>query len=194
MIAAALLAARALLGRIPGVVWGIALCIVVLVGGAFAAVRLGERRGAVQVERTTVGQAVTHVLAQRDTARAKSDVVLKVAAKAKVASDTGRATTRAILAAHLDETPPEVVQAVNQQLERDSVAIALPWAATSALLAERPVDDSLDRLRVRQVAIGAPAAASHWKRNTAIVLGVVTAVVVVPKAGQALLTLFHIRR
>jgi hypothetical protein len=182
MIAGALVTAKAILAKVPAIAWVILGTILLIVVGWLAAVHIGERRGAVRVERATVAAAIVHVQGKRDTARAKSDAIGKVAVKAKTASDTGRAHTRAVIAAHLAETPPEVVQAVNAQLERDSVTIAVHVAEVATLRAERPIDDKLDSLRVHQVEIGAPEPDHH---TTAKIVGGVIA------GAAAVLTLVH---
>lgn len=153
--------------KVPGIVWVIAFTALLAVGGWFAAVHVGERRGEVKVQRAAVADSVVHVTATLDTVRHRSDSLVHMAKTAKTAADTGRAATRAVMEAHLADTPLEVQQAVDAQLTRDSLALEAHVAPITSLLAERPLEEKRDSLRVNQVAIGVPEPDSHWKAYVA---------------------------
>jgi hypothetical protein len=152
------------LRRVPGIAWVITLAVLIATVAAWSIFHAGVRHGEVKVQRAAVADSIVHVTAKLDSARARSDTLIRKATVAKVTSDSGRAVTRAVIEAHLLETPPAVVQAVNAQLERDSLAITAHVAPIIALVAERPIEEKRDSLRVNQVAIGVPARDSHWKQ------------------------------
>jgi hypothetical protein len=150
--------------RVPGILWVIGFAVSLAVGGWFAAVHIGEQRGEMKVQRAAVADSVVHVTAKLDTVRHRSDSLVHVATTAKVESDAGRAATRAVMEAHLADTPLEVQQAVDAQLTRDSLALEAHVAPITSLLAERPLEEKRDTLRVSQAAIGVPEPDQHRTR------------------------------
>lgn len=152
------------LRKLPGIVWVIAFTALLSVGGWFAAVHVGERRGEQKVQRAAVADSVVHVTATLDTVRHRSDSLVHVATTAKVESEAGRAATRAVMEAHLADTPLEVQQAMDAQLTRDSLALEAHVAPITSLLAERPLEEKRDSLRANQVEIGVPEPDQHRTR------------------------------
>lgn len=153
--------------RIPGIAWVITLAIALGAAAVWAIFHAGVQHGEVKVQRKAVADSIVHVETQLQHVRAKADTAVHAAMKAKAASDAGRADARAVIAAHLSETPPEVVQAVNRAFALDSIGLEVHVVAQQDLLAERPVADTLHRLQVSQAAIGIPAPNPHWKTYVA---------------------------
>ena len=162
------LALRALLARVPGMVWVIAFVLAFLVAGGYAMYRTGygaaERRG----HQIALVDSVRTQTARVDTATAHSDTVVQVAAKARQSSESLRAARVAAKQAALGEllaTDIPKVQALvaldDSLSARDSVTIAVQAGAIDTLLAERATRERLDTLRVNQVAIGTPEPDHH---------------------------------
>lgn len=180
------------LRKLPGMVWVIAFVLAFLVAGGIAMYRTGygaaERRG----HQIALVDSVRSQTARVDTARAHSETVVRVAAKARAASDTLRsarvAAKQAALAELLAPDLPKITALIaldDSLLARDSVTIAVQAGAIDTLMAERAARERLDRLRVNQIALGTPAPDHH--ATAKIVGGVLLGVL-------GTLTLLHLAR
>ena len=141
-----------------------------------------------------------------DTAHARSETVMHVAAEARGVSDATRAqrvaVKQAALSELLDPGLPKLAAlvALDDSLSaRDSVTIAVQAGAIDTLKAEIAARARLDTLRVNTIALDvAPPKESHAVRNTLLVAVAVVAVVKGPEIargiGKALTTLFRMTR
>ena len=159
-----LLAVRALLSRVPGIVWVALLALSFVAAGGYGIYRHGVREGGVRVHRVALRDSVTHAVAVVDTATRKSDRAITIARTDVARSSTGRVHTRAILAAAQDSTPLAVITVVEQQLTQDSTTIALQTAAIDTLCAERLTRAHLDTLREHEVVLKPPDDDNHMMR------------------------------
>ena len=151
-----LIAIRALLARVPTVIWVwivSAALVVSLIGAAYWRGRHVEK---VAIHRVALADSVVHRRVSVDTATRKSDSVIAIARTSVRSSSSGREHTRAVLDAAKDSTPPTVLEVVSEQLARDSTTIAVQTAAIDTLLTERGVRIKLDTLLEHQAVFQPP--------------------------------------
>ena len=170
-----MIAALALLRRVPSLAWFVLAVLSVAIG----LLAYGEHRGAAKVHAAAVRDSAVHQRARVDTAVHRSDSVVAVAEKAVVISTRGRAHTRAVLEAARDSIPPTVLEVASEQLAHDSVTIAVQAAAIDTLITERGVRIQLDSLQARELEVFKPPggfSVGEAVKDVAIVALVVEAV------------------
>lgn len=192
MSATVLLALRALLARIPGIVYVAALVVVTLGLSGVALYHHGRTVGEVRVHRIVLADSTRTAVATVDTAHARSATVVHVAQRARGVSDAtrrARVTARAAATAELlDLGLPKLHALValdDTLLTRDSITIAVQAGAIDTLSAEIAARARLDALRVETIQIGAPEPDHH---TTAKLVGGAVA------GALAVLTLLHFAR
>lgn len=150
------LALRAVVAKIPAIVWAIvAVCTALLVGGWILyrhGEHAGERKVVAAAHADTTRRAITAVA----TATGRTDSTVAVAHAARVTSDKGRAAlaeVRALALPALDSAPVVVqtlVAAQDTQIHQDSVTITKQSAAIEAAANERAERVALDTARVHE--------------------------------------------
>ena len=182
-----------LLKRVPGMAWVVLFTACFLVAGWFGAVHHGEEKARVAIHRRALEDTVRHVQTEQATARAHADTVVAAGRTAVQRSDRERRATadaRAHVLATIDSQPTLVVQ-LTEQVAHDSGTIALLVAGQGALLAERPIADTLDAARVRQLAVDAKPPPTHrWRHDVTLVAGTVAVIAVAPKVIALVARLF----
>lgn len=168
-------ALRALVDRVPRVVW--LVVILALVGWALYIA--GQRAGEVTVKRIVLQDSVTHAVQTLNVAVRETEGARSTARTVKRWSDSSRirrAPLREAVDPLMDSLPAPVVALIkhdDQQIRRDSATIVAFVSADSAWLAERFARIDVDTLRVHQIDLGRPV--THHGR-TAVLVGTVVAV------------------
>ena len=163
------LTVRALLAKVPGMVWVALFVLAFLVAGGYAMYHNGQAAGVKQERRKTLAVETPKAIARVDTAHAHSETVVHVAEKARGVSDSTRAEREAVRTAALQELCgdprlPRIQQLVtldDSLSRRDSVTIAVQAGAIDTLKAEIAARSHLDSVRVETIAVGQPEPDHH---------------------------------
>ena len=161
------LALRAVLARVPGIVWAfVFVAALALVGLAFT-YHAGRVAGELSVRRDATQDSVRHAVAVLDTAVQTTERARRVATKLAAWGDTSRATRRALrdsVEAVLPTLPAPVVTLIRRdddQIRRDSATITAFAVVDSSWLAERRARIDADSLESHLARLEAAPAHTH---------------------------------
>lgn len=135
------------LRKVPGIAWVILFVVALLGVAAFGLYHRGEHAGETKVHRAALQDSTAKQLTTVAQTAHAVDSIGVVAAKAVRSSTTGRAHARAVLEAAKDSTPPNVLDVISAQLDRDSTTIAVLAAQADSSKGERLARIQLDTLR-----------------------------------------------
>jgi hypothetical protein len=180
------LALRALLARVPSIVWVILLALALIAGGLSFTYCAGVREGKVTAHRIALQDSATkaHTLVRVNTA--ETERRREAAVKQTKKSDAGRANRTEVepLLAGLPDPVVQLIKADDAQLTRDSITIAFHVVADSAWHVERDVRIAADSVEAHQIEVGQPEKKGRASLYVAggVLLGVV--ITVAALAGQ----------
>jgi hypothetical protein len=153
------LALRALVARVPSIVWVILLALALIAGGLSFTYCAGVREGKVTAHRIALQDSATkaHDLVRVHTAESdrRSDAATKQAAR----SDAGRLARRPVraevepLLAGLPDPVVRLIAADDAQIFRDSITIAAHVVALDAARVERDARIAADTVEAHQIAL-----------------------------------------
>jgi hypothetical protein len=178
------LALRALLARVPSIVWVILLALALIAGGLSFTYCAGVREGKVTAHRIALQDSATkaHTLVRVNTA--ETERRREAAVKQTKKSDAGRANRKILraevepLLAGLPDPVVQLIKADDAQLTRDSITIAFHVVADSAWHVERDVRIAADSVEADQIEVGVPEKKGRASLYVAggVLLGVVLTV------------------
>jgi hypothetical protein len=167
------------LSALPGIVWVAALVLSLIAGGLAAIYYHGKTVGEASVHRKTLRDsvdltAIVHrrTITQTNAVRAEAQSKHRMADSSRVIRSRIREAVIPSLAT-LPDPVVRLIEADDQQIRRDSVALAAYVAVDTTWVREREVAADLDTLRQHQVALSP----SHGHRAWWFVAGAVTATV-----------------
>lgn len=173
----------ALVSKLPGILWVALLVIATVVASGWAIYARGVRHGEVRVHQQALADSTRTAVAEVKAAEARSDTVVKVAAKARATTTELLERRVAVRHAALGELLATDIPKVQTLVALDdsiaaaaTVSAAVDAGAIATVLAERAPRAHLDTLRVNAIALDVSTHESHAVRNTLLVVGAAVAV------------------